>query len=105
MMPPRQYKYLSGYSCTDLTDYTHVTHDISLHKCVQKCTTIGDTCVMMNHFTYFTSTDDARCYIFDKLCHISPDTLHINRSAIVYEDHTDNCTNHPLNWTDNVGVS
>eukprot|EP01083_Nonionella_stella_P145306 455064_1 len=73
VIPPRQYKYLSNYSCKDLTDYTHVTHDISQAKCVQQCTKIGDSCVMMNYFTYFKSTDDARCYLFDKLCHISLD--------------------------------
>eukprot|EP01083_Nonionella_stella_P263749 895592_1 len=58
--------FIDGFEygvCSDLSNHIDVLYDISHFQCINYCKLTND-CRMINHYKYFKTEDDTRCYIF-----------------------------------------
>eukprot|EP01083_Nonionella_stella_P262764 893189_1 len=102
-------KFEVGLSCNDLTNNIDVQYGISKHECIAQCQQMDILCKMVNYFTYFKTSNDSRCYLFDTLCevqvHLNNSPYDTNRTFIAYKLPELKCSDYPFDWTDNIGDS
>eukprot|EP01083_Nonionella_stella_P103595 295939_1 len=104
--------YIYGFeygSCLDLEEKIELQFDMTQSECISHCHSKTD-CRMVNHYEYFKSSFDSRCYLFDKSCLLSY-TLSGNPSSTLWFKSTltsahvidSECMNYPHNWVDVAG--
>eukprot|EP01083_Nonionella_stella_P103593 295931_1 len=105
--------YIYGFeygSCLDLEEKIELQFDMTQSECINHCHSKTD-CRMVNHYEYFKTASDARCYLFDKSCLLSHNPLSENPSSTLWFKSTltsahvidSECMNYPHNWVDVAG--
>eukprot|EP01084_Bolivina_argentea_P227873 384946_1 len=103
--------FIDGFEygiCLDLINHIDILYDITQFECINYCKETND-CRMINHYKYFKTDDDSRCYIFNSSCKLSY-YLNSNPSSIVWfkeilNGYDSTCSDYPSNWKDITGDS
>eukprot|EP01083_Nonionella_stella_P280082 952613_1 len=98
-------KYQNQMRCDDLANNIDIQYGINKQDCVGTCQQMGMSCRMINYFTFFKTTNDSRCYMFDDVCDIKVVSNDNNQSSIAYTVLDSECDNYPSDWTDYAGDS